>query len=179
MQIGLIGGGIIFALFLLGHLAYYEPQEGEFPYSSRAPRTTGMLLAHVLYKWFGIFAYLIPAEMLLSTYLFSKRVHLTWHGMAWLLWQIIVVGWSCTLAAYLEVSPLVSERMPSYGGITGIFFCQLLPYHLGLIGTKVVLLLSGIAILAYGFTLWMELAFLITLEKLETNKATMQKTPAS
>lgn len=152
-------GGVLFVLlsllsFVPGDLEYnYPPNTAFHNYGGKY----GALLARFLYKWFGLIAYLIPLVVLGCSLLIAKISRI---GSTWLLWGILFCGWCCLVVSYLETSPILSKRMPSYGGVLGLFCISYLRSHFGRSTITAIILIGTIALIFYAYTLWCEYRYL-------------------
>ena len=169
-----ITAGIVALLFLVSFVSLisFDPKDSDYVYPANTPVKNwagvwGVLTARLCYQWFGGIAFLLPTAWLCVLLWLWAGIRSFWLAMAWLLWWIVLLGWCCTMASLAEQAPLLSDRMPSYGGIVGLFLLSLLRTYLGGIASWGILILLGFSLVFNAITLWLECLFLVNLGRMQ------------
>lgn len=104
----------------------------------------GAKFALITFKWLGWVAWLLPISsiLLLLVLRLSRGSCPAAMQAAGLLLLILV--WAATTASYLDPVLLISQKMPSYGGILGLFVKDFLRGYISNKVAAILLIMTGI-----------------------------------
>lgn len=119
----------------------------------------GAILANNLYLWFGNMAYLLPLALLLPLLLLISPFSLRYLPLRLMNLAFCTLLWACTFFSFWEKFPSHSDKMPSQGGILGLFFWETGKNFFG-VYSSFLLFLVGALLIFEAYTLGIEYHYL-------------------
>lgn len=144
-------------LFMTLSLISYDIKDTGNTYPPQTPISNwmgkaGAIFSYTLYLWLGQVVWMIPLGLVLL--IMQKGKFSFSHGY-WVCWCFFLLLWVCTLASFWEKLSLDSDRMPSKGGLLGLFLSEKWQLYFGKF-SALFLLCTGIILAIYAFTIALE-----------------------
>ena len=147
---------LIFCYFFLALLSYELRDMGQtYPKNTQILNWMGKggaFLAHSLFLWLGKVAWLVPFAIALCFFQAEKQSICRRY---WVCWGFFFFLWLCTLGSFWEKFCIDSDKMPSQGGLLGLFLLDNLQLYFGKFNAFF-LLCTGIVLGLYAFTIALE-----------------------
>ncbi|NUM35909.1 MAG: DNA translocase FtsK 4TM domain-containing protein [Candidatus Brocadiae bacterium] len=142
----------------MGHTYPRQPKVGNWMGGS------GAILAHYSFLWLGQVSWLMPFILAFGLWKIEKQS--MYFYSYWFCYLFFFFLWLCTLGSFWEKFCIDSDRMPSQGGLLGLFLLENLQLFFGNFHAFF-LLFAGIILGIYAFTIVLQQKYLTKIQRQE------------